>query len=451
MKNRIVFATLLSFGFLIGFLGCKASKKPDVEIQTPVVIEKAEIEVPEQEQFWNDIPDFDLPFDIVYQGLIVKSDLYPLRKGFSHMCKGNYANAFGKNIPVDQRAIIWTGIAYSAKGEPWGRTKSPWGNSLPKFEAVWKRRLAAMSEHYGEPGGYPNADIIMMDFESELYGSNILKLKKDTSISPSLRNRTDAEFRKAYEKAMIDLCNIPTELLKKNTDARLSGYGNVPATRTWYGIEKRSDDIWKDSGKLINYLGKPSAANDFEKNLDFISPSAYFFNGDARNIAYALFQVEINKLHSNKPLMLCVTPRYVGSATYGNPIAPHFAEAMAIFPFFSGAEGLWFYENSKHKRLHSPKIEAAYVAFVSGLHRLSQHKEFFEGNHELVIQKSARQHFLDKDPIWRGVKKGNKLLVVAQNPYAKADEEVNLQIEFQGKNFNLPLKGKEIELTEFNL
>ena len=93
------------------------------------------------------------------------------------------------------------------------------------------------------------------------------------------------------------------------------------------------------------------------------------------------------------------------------------AEATAIFPFFSGAAGLWLWEDPTLEATRTDN-QAAYEHFTHGLYRLSRFADQFQGPHELVIETPARD-LMDKQlPVWRGVVKDNTILVAAQNPYA---------------------------------
>jgi hypothetical protein len=95
---------------------------------------------------------------------------------------------------------------------------------------------------------------------------------------------------------------------------------------------------------------------------------------------------------------------------------------------------------------------ATYEHFINGLYRLSQHKDMFIGNYELVIQTTARDYVDTRKPIWRAVAKGNEILVAAHNPYAKDENEV-VTIEVAYKNYrqNITLKGYEVFLCKFDM
>jgi len=76
----------------------------------------------------------------------------------------------------------------------------------------------------------------------------------------------------------------------------------------------------------------------------------------------------------------------------------------------------------------------------------------FEGDYKLIETISAREYNETKKPIWRGVLKDNKLLVVAHNPNAKSEaEEVKVLVSYGNFSKEITLKGYEIFLCQFDL
>ena len=76
----------------------------------------------------------------------------------------------------------------------------------------------------------------------------------------------------------------------------------------------------------------------------------------------------------------------------------------------------------------------------------------FEGEFKLIETISAREYNETKKPIWRGVLKENKLLVVAHNPNAKTEtEETKVLVSYGNFNKEITLKGYEIFLCQFDL
>jgi hypothetical protein len=255
-----------------------------------------------------------------------------------------------------------------------------------------------------------------------------------------------------YKNAMQSLYLKPLETAEKylNRDVKISSYGDVPIPRDWHGIEKRTWEEWGNPSISKRDL-TTSQNRTFYDRLDFNSTSSYYFYKRGQNLAYCLFQIESNKTIEDKPLYQFVWMRYTGSLHHGEPISESLAEATAIFPFFSGANGLWLWEQSKNKDKYTEGITASYEAFIRGLERLSAYKKFFTGSFKLVIPKAARDHFVDKDPIWRGVVKNQKILIAAQNPYAKDSEKTFIELKHGKWSKTIKLNGKETLLQEFRL
>ena len=127
----------------------------------------------------------------------------------------------------------------------------------------------------------------------------------------------------------------------------LNNYANVP-TFTWAD--------WTTNLARTNYIVQDSTGRGiggpYYEQLDALSPSAYYYydypNPFAKDyLAYLLFQVEVKPgLGATSRWCPWVWLRYHDSSSSAFQfIQPFMAEATAIFPFFSGAAGLWLWEN----------------------------------------------------------------------------------------------------------
>jgi len=164
-----------------------------------------------------------------------------------------------------------------------------------------------------------------------------------------------------------------------------------------------------------------------------------------------LFQIEVNRAWSDKPIVPFLWLRYHDSFVSRSPQIPKFmAEATAIFPFFSGAKGLWLWENPFFEGSRNENY-AAYEHFINGLYRLSRFGDMFRGNHELVIPMSARDHMERRNPIWRGVVKDGRILIAAQNTYASESQQTELQLTYKQWTKTITLQGREVFLCQFDL
>lgn len=442
VKQYKEFMLRLLFLFAIIFSACA---------QTPQVKSIATTTVSNQDKinWWEDKTDFSLPFTVVYGGAkIPSSDI--LQKGFSHIAFGSDMGTYRQEIPVSRRAFLWTGIAYHDRESPWAKDKSPWGNDLNFLKNKWSQKLKKRASLYGEKDDLLRVDLVALDIEADLKNEKILSLKNRATTPMKTRQSSNKAFIKSYEQAMSDLYNEPLLFLKENVQNvnKIGSYGDVPIARTWHEIDDYSWSEWQNNSQLTDYLGTQSS---FANGLNTLTPSAYFFYEKGQNLAYCLFQIEANAAWSEKQQILFLSPRYVGKGIYGKPLATNLAEAMAIFPFFSGAEGIWFWETSKDRKELSENIEPVYRSFHTGLHRLSAYSDFFTGNFTRIIPDSAHKLFIEKKVIWRGIEKDNKILVVAQNPYAKPQEKTSLSIEYKYLKTELQLTGQQIIFQVFDL
>jgi hypothetical protein len=194
----------------------------------------------------------------------------------------------------------------------------------------------------------------------------------------------------------------------------------------------------------------------FYNQLNFLTPSCYYYYDYSTSpfgkdyLAYILFVIEANRAWSDKPIIPFIWLRYHDAFNPTIPFVPSFvAEATAIFPFFSGAKGLWLWEAPVENTRQDNY--STYEYFIAALHRLSQFKSFFEGNYELVIPQPAVESAKTKSAIWRGSIKGNEILIAAQNPYATSDTQVTeLKLTYQNWQKTITLKGREVFLCKFD-
>jgi hypothetical protein len=398
-----------------------------------------------------------LPFVLTYGGVKIRNaEILLDQGGFSHIMLGSTPNQITPSIPPGNRAILWTGIA-SIKGSPWKTAKSPWGNDLTSFRSKWDRQLKHYVASYQGTGVVPSADLIVLDIEAERYGKAIGKLQTEGFVSKELQKIGAKEFAQLYRREILELSATPVRHLKSLNPAATtmySSYGNAPIARNWYGIPKHGWKEWKEEQSLGNYMGLegPGIYNPFAEELNVITPSAYYFFPSGKNLAYMLFQIEANKSRSDKKLVLFITPRFVGKKNYGQPISPELAEATAIFPFFSGANGLWFWEKSTDRnKINDTAILPTYQGFFKGLERIGKYSRFFKGDFILHTPVSGHQAFSEKLPVWRAVIKNNEILIAAQNPYSKPGEETIISVQYGGWKKDIILSSREIYLSHFKL
>ena len=450
-KKPIIFLILLLSHSTFAQLDCQFTFKYTPSTQNGVIN-------------WKQFPEFSLPFTIAYTGPRFNDSLQsPLKHGFSHLANFNIHD---RNLPQKNRAILWGGVA-SIVGEPWYEIESPWNNNLQKYREKWAADMRGMADifndTYGKP--MPNLDILMLDVEREIPSDvGIRFLKADTTLPAQYRKLSDLDFTERYKKDLAKLYAEPVKYLRANeipNTTTFASYSDAPIKNQEFPLNYTWQE-WQTANQVLNYYMIDSltkkVGGEFYNQNNFLAPSAYFcyeysFLLEYPNIAYQLFQVEANIARSDKEIMLfewlgynkCQANSIYG---YNKYIKKHLIEAQAIMPFFSGAKGIWLWENPITPDSLNYSV---YEIYVNSLYRLSLFKDFFTGNYRLIIPKSAYQHFKDKDPVWRGVVKGNEILVAAINEFANDNETTDLTVSYGGWSEKIQLKGKETFLCKFPL
>ena len=418
---------------------------------------------------WTKFPLFSLPdsFTLIYGGPRLMGDASgPLTHGFTHQTQPRPE----ENTQPRQRALEYSGFVYGLN-QPWETLESPWGNDLTLYRAKWTAWLRDQS------GGNTNAagqfvlpaEVLMVDIERVLEtDAAILKLKQNTAIAATYRNLSDALFLQQYKRDMTTLYATGLRFLREKADlsrTKLSTYSDVPIRNAYANVVANSWADWTTNPTRLSFLTTDSTGQrlggPFYDQLDFLSPSSYYYY-DYPNplapdfLAYSLFQVEANRAWSSrvafsKPVLPFVWMRF-HECCGNNPnfIPANMAEATAIFPFFAGAKGLWFWDQLNLSTTRQD-VHAAYEQFIHGLYRLSQFKQQFTGNYELVAETSARDLMDARKPVWRGVFNQNQLLVAAHNPYAIEGQITMVPVSYKSWQGSITLTGREIALCQYDL
>ncbi|MES2517300.1 MAG: T9SS type A sorting domain-containing protein [Bacteroidota bacterium] len=413
---------------------------------------------------WQQFPEFSLPFKIVYNGPRFKDSLQlPLKHGFSHLANFTPSDV---NLPQKKRAILWGGVASIAK-QPWYEIESPWANDLEKYREKWRVDVRAMADMFSDTQGkaMPNLDILMLDVEREIpTDAGIRFLKADTTLPAQYRKLSDVDFTERYKIDLGKLYAEPIKYLKANeipSATRFASYSDAPVKNSEFPLNYTWQE-WQTADKVLNYYMVDSVSKkvggQFYQQNTFLAPSAYFcyeysLLKEYPNIAYQLFQIEANVARSDKEIMLFEWLSYnkcQANSNYGYNVnvKNYLIEAQAIMPFFAGAKGIWLWEGP----ITPDTLNySSYEVYISSLYRLSQFKDFFTGNYRLIIPKSAYEHFQDRDPVWRGVIKGNEILIAAINEYANDNEISELTVSYGGWSQKIQLQGKQTFLCKFTL
>lgn len=399
---------------------------------------------------WQKFPEFSLPFSVVYGGpRFGDTQRLPLKHGFSHLAT---FEGVDDNLPKNQRAIAWYGVAYTGTNQPWESARSPWNNNMDLYRAKWQHELSTM----------PEVDLLVPDIERQIKSNDSILLLKNHSATPiAYRNLDNNSFITQYKKDLQALYAESFGFTKGNKSTRIGGYSDTPILNTYINIPGNTWQKWTSDPSLLNYLFYDFSSNSIGGEVfnrqDFFSPSAYYYYDYPHPLApdylaYLLFQIEANKAWApNKSIIPFVWLRYSYVTDAARKfIKPFMAEATAIFPFFSGANGVWLWDDPA--LFNNNESFVTYEYFINGLYRLSQYKDMFTGGYQLVIPQPAHAYVDNHKPIWRGVAKGNDFLVAAHNPYAKDENEVVVvEATYNNWKVNVLLKGYEVFLCKFDM
>lgn len=407
---------------------------------------------------WLQFPEFDLPFKVVYGGpsRFVNSGLM-FKRGFTHLSNPNFLDL----IPEKNRALIQYSVAQTNPPQPWMTHKSPFNNDLSVNEKFWDSEIKRMIV---ETNGKDRiaSDILVFDIETQIKSDDSILVLKNSSVIPQqYKDLSNQQFIEQFKRGIQDLYGKSMQYIiqkGKPTATNISSYSDAPILNSFINIQGRSWDAWKTDKAAINYV-----CYDFDKkevgglayhSQTFMTPSGYFYYDyphpfAGEYLSYLLFQLEANRAWTNKEQMLFVWGKYSFNKDYVlKNIKPWMAEAMAIFPFFAGAKGIWLWEDPTISEMDVSNYEY----FTKGLYRLSKHKAMFVGDYKLIEVISAREYNETKKPIWRGILNGNKLLVAAHNPNPKSETEiVNVAVNYGNFNKEITLKGYEIFMCEYDI
>ncbi len=416
---------------------------------------------------WKKFPEFSLPFTVIYNGpRFGDTESLPLRHGFSHLA--HFSGPEAGNLPVGKRALLWNSVAsIDGSNQPWSvlGLESPWGNDTATYRRHWDRYIGDMANLFDDSrgSGVPRADIICLDVERvQELDRDILALKRDGRIPQGYRDLRDERFLSTYKKDIRWWYTEGAKYLRSKGIAgstKVSSYSDVPVRGTWLNIPTNSWLDWTTNRQRTHFLMQDESGKiggSFYDQMNILTPSAYYFypyeNPLGKDyLSYLLFQIEVNRAWSDKPIIPFVWLRYHDSFVPGSPLIPKFmAEATAIFPFFSGAKGLWLWENPYYEGQRQQNY-ATYEHFINALYRLSRFGDMFRGNHELVSPMSARDHMERRNPIWRGVVKDGRILIAAQNTYASENQQTELQVTYKQWTKTITLQGREVFLCQFDL
>jgi len=399
---------------------------------------------------------------IVYSGAkLSKSPSELCGLGFSHLDVLSVEDH--QQISNSHKYILWTGIAFEVLNSPWARDQSPYNNDLVKFKKLWKDRLDFYKKKYDNPSDCKKIGIIVLDIESR-------KNNKEIELAEYQKNKglLDAQVNYAdYKYQMAKLYNEPLQFAKKNYDffIRWSAYDDVPIERTWWHIPSKSWQEWISQPESLNYITHQKVKTNFVETpyaatLDFYSVSTYYFYSTeyyslqlaGQYLAYMLFQIEVNKAYTKKSLLVYQTFRYQGEKERNKLIDETMVRNSVVFALISGADGIILHDDFKNDTI-TIKYSKLFSAFTGALANLNRFQTYFLNDKNTTYFKptNARDLFVERRPIVRGIENKDKLLLAATNPFAHPGEETNINLLYKGNDIKIKLTGQQLYLGEIKL
>ena len=383
-----------------------------------------------------------------------------IRLGFDYISV--YSVDDPNSIPNRYKYLLWTGIASNDANAKWSTEKSPFVDDISQYAKRWNNRLNYYRNTFSMPQDNDGFGIMILDIESK---KNNAELEKDPPFRYSGTKNKHSAIEE-YKIAMEELYKYPLEFAKKNHNyfKRWSSYEDVPVERNWWGITNKTWQQWTTDASHLNYItnathSRKITETKFSEQLDFYSVSTYFFyspeisvkNTANQYLAYLLFQLEANQAWTEKPIYLYYTFKYQGTRERGTLINGDMVRNSVIFAFMSGADGMVLYDDSR-KATNNSDYHNLIKIFVESISSLDNYRDYFEDKNVTFYKPdNARDLFVDRKPVVRGIEKNGRFLLVATNPFAKEDEITNIPVYYKGKYIKIKLKGNETYLKEIIL
>lgn len=380
-----------------------------------------------------------------------------IRLGFDYISSYSLVNS--TNVPNRYKYILWTGVASNDAKAKWSTEKSPFVDDISQYAKRWNNRLNYYRKTYSKPNDNGAFGVMILDIEAK---KNSAQLEKEPPFrAGGTKNKVRAIDE--YKIEMEKLYRYPLEFARKNHGyyTHWSSYSDVPIERNWWGITNKSWQQWTTDVSHLNYITNTTnesktGETKFSELLDFYSVSTYFFyspeisgkNTANQYLAYLLFQLEANQAWTEKPIYLYYTFKYQGTRERGTLINADMVRNSVIFAFMSGADGMVLYDDSR-KATNNPDYHNLIKVFVESISSLDNYREYFDDKNVTFYKPdNARDLFVDRKPVVRGIEKDGRFLLAATNPFAGENEITNIPVYYKGKYINIKLKGKETYLEE---
>jgi len=217
-----------------------------------------------------------------------------------------------------------------------------------------------------------------------------------------------------------------------------------------YGVQPFARDYWNlVSGNLEGHVRDEALWRLVDPHVDFATASVYLYYELPDSIYYLAANLERNRATldkvSKKPLYAYEWLRYHESnhTLGGREVAGYLAEAMAVVPYFSGAQGLvlWGYEPAAK----SPPYENL-RSFMESLSRIAGLSEAL-GASELIIDASAESLWKARSPLIRKRKIApDDWVVLVLNPWQPDGTSSIAEVTCGSAKVPLEMRGKHSQI-----
>lgn len=243
---------------------------------------------------------------------------------------------------------------------------------------------------------------------------------------------------------MGELVFLPLKWTKdRYPDTQVGLYGRQPFARDYWGIyDKTSDEI------IATHLTDLQLWGHIEPYIDINIVDIYVFYNRPDSVYYMAANVEQNYLRasalSQKPIYVYEWLRFHDSnRREGNrELEPYLVEAMAIIPYFSGAQGIVLWGHEPQLRPGDGQPYERLPLFMRSLKRVALLSEKI-GRAQLVIDKPAHVLWKEERPLIRRlVVDEDECIVMAINPWQKPSEEMCTNVKCGAISFQIPVRGQ---------
>ena len=311
--------------------------------------------------------------------------------------------------------------------------KNPW-NKPPYFERIIRRNIGATR----------GRSLFVHDIEFH-FEEDLDALWTNAALRAASRAPSQEAFRDAYYREWASWFTLPCLWAKeKYPNTPVGIYGPQPFRRDYWGVAGKAaaqiDGTHKTDAELWRHIAPA---------VDFCIASVYCFYDGPGSVYYMAANIEENrqrmKQDGGKPVYAYLWLRYHDSNAKlkGQEVAGYLAEAMAVLPYFCGAQGvaLWGWE---------PKGQGPYYhtlpLFMRSLGRVADLSDKI-ARAAPAADEPAHVAWKEKRPLIRRLRvSADEWLVLAADPWQAETDEKNVAVTCGTAEVSLSVRGKHTEI-----